>query len=83
MTLQRRFSSFPPRANQVLNGDLEGVFRGIPLSAFGCYEFLSKVKHEASPWLPSLYFCQRLVHLFESAYFRDHLGFLPLGAQTS
>ena len=38
-------------------------------------KFLSKVKHEASPCLPSLYFCKRLVHLFESAYFRDYLGF--------
>jgi hypothetical protein len=38
-------------------------------------KFLSKVKHEASPCLPSLYFCKRLVHLLESAYFRDHLGF--------
>ena len=27
--------------------------------------FLSKVEHEASFCLPSLYFCKRLVHLFK------------------
>ena len=67
------FLPFPSGANQVLNKRF-----------LASMKFLSKVKHEASPCLPSLYFCKRLVHLLESAYFRDHLGlFLPLGAQTS
>ena len=36
--------------------------------------YLSKVEHEASFGLPSLYFCKCLVHLFKFAYLRDNLG---------
>ena len=48
---------------------------GFLSSALALIDFLSKVEHEASFCLPSLYLGKRLVHLFKFADFRDHLRF--------
>ena len=47
----------------------------VSFKLFWFLNFLSKVEHEASFGLPSLYLRKSLVHLFKLTYFRDHLGF--------